>query len=170
MLLEAAHERNEPLPGFIYDSGDYHQRLADGPPENDGQAVSPVPAVANSPAGEETSERTSVPPADDDEEAPDDPFRVVDRHAFKLGLGDFIFYSLLVGRAAAYSTFSWIFCFFCVMMGMVMTLCSLLFLRGKIPALPALPISIFGGVFGFFLSKYVMVPFVYSVSFMDIGF
>jgi hypothetical protein len=25
-------------------------------------------------------------------------------------------------------------------------------------------------VFGFFLSKYVMVPFVYSVSFMDIGF
>ncbi len=82
----------------------------------------------------------------------------------KLGLGDFIFYSLLVGRAAQYSYVSWMTCYICVINGLVGTLTCLLFLRGKVPALPALPFSIFAGVAAFFVTRYSTVPFNYYLS------
>lgn len=151
MLLEAAAERNEPLPGFIYDSdGGGQRRLRPGTSHAAQDAAGqPTPA---------TQRRDSV----EDEEPDEDPFTVVDaQRYFKLGLGDFIFYSLLVGRAATSSFVAWVVCFVVVLLGLVGTLCSLLFLKGRVPALPALPISIFLGVAAFFLTKFFGAPFTY---------
>jgi hypothetical protein len=83
---------------------------------------------------------------------------------FKLGLGDFIFYSLLVARAAVYSYCSWMICFLSVLMGLCGTLTSLLFFRGKLPALPALPISIFFATIMYFASRFAIVPYIYELS------
>lgn len=176
MLLEAAEERKEPLPGFIYDSnGEGQTQLAPT------RAVQPLPlregrnqgvatpsekgetkvSRSKSRAAAPTNQQVDDPPAEDE----DDPFSEADPgRFFKLGLGDFIFYSLLVGRAATSSFAAWVVSYVFVLMGLVGTLCSLLFLRGKVPALPALPISIFLGVGFFFITKFVAAPFVYFAA------
>jgi presenilin 1 len=75
--------------------------------------------------------------------------------SIKLGLGDFIFYSVLVGRAAMYSPITCAFCFIAVIIGLVLTLFALA-AYGK--ALPALPISIALGVVTYFLSRFWIEP------------
>jgi presenilin 2 len=163
MLLEAAEERNEPLPGFIYDSDSGgQQRLASRThPEVHRRGVRPP--TGDSPADQANEVPPRQQPEEVEEDQEEDPFTSADpSRYFKLGLGDFIFYSLLVGRAATWSFVAWIACYVSVMLGLVGTLCSLLFLRGKVPALPALPISIFLGVATFFLSKYLISPFAYA--------
>ena len=218
-LVEEAQARNEPLPGFIYDTNSGAQatytlrsevesapRLVPPPPIQDSSfdvpteqpihtvatntqqstpahpLTGPAPEVplAAAPSGDPTTSGATpavaggAPDADPDshpqqqaaeeDEEDLDPFEAAQyAHPFKLGLGDFIFYSLLVGRAATYSYVSWVVCFVCVLMGLIGTLCSLLFLRGKIPALPALPISIFLAVIAFFLSRYTLVPYCYDM-------
>ena len=75
--------------------------------------------------------------------------------SIKLGLGDFIFYSVLVARAALYDTFVATSCFLAVLQGLVGTL----FLLGVYErALPALPISIAFGVVAYFGSRYALEP------------
>ena len=75
--------------------------------------------------------------------------------SIKLGLGDFIFYSVLVARAAMYDTFVATACFIAVLQGLVGTL----FLLGVYErALPALPISIAFGVIAYFGARYVLEP------------
>ena len=75
--------------------------------------------------------------------------------SIKLGLGDFIFYSVLVARAAMYDTFVATSCFLAVLQGLVGTL----FLLGVYErALPALPISIAFGVLAYFGSRYALEP------------
>ena len=75
--------------------------------------------------------------------------------SIKLGLGDFIFYSVLVARAAMYDTFVATSCFLAVLQGLVGTL----FLLGVYErALPALPISIAFGVVAYFGSRYALEP------------
>lgn len=151
MLLQAAEERNEPLPGFIYDSDSGGQRQL---------AANSQPSRARIQQHEDQPANRSQADQDEEEE---NPFTSADpARFFKLGLGDFIFYSLLVGRAATWSFVAWVACYVAVMLGLVGTLCSLLFLRGKVPALPALPISIFLGVATFFLSKFLISPFAYE--------
>lgn len=79
-----------------------------------------------------------------------------DDKTIKLGLGDFIFYSVLVGRAAIkdFSTFA--VTFVCIVMGLGGTLFLLSVLH---KALPALPISIFLATIFYFLTEYIFIDF-----------
>lgn len=81
-------------------------------------------------------------------------------NSIKLGLGDFVFYSVLVAEAAQYSYTAFVVCFLVVLAGLAATL-VILAIKGK--ALPALPISIFLGVIGYFWARYLMQPWVREV-------
>ncbi|WIA21037.1 hypothetical protein OEZ85_005365 [Tetradesmus obliquus] len=68
----------------------------------------------------------------------------------KLGLGDFIFYSMLVGRAAMYDMMTVFASYIAVISGLGITLMLLALYR---KALPALPVSIALGVLFYFLTR-----------------
>ncbi|XP_058080775.1 presenilin-like protein At2g29900 [Magnolia sinica] len=81
--------------------------------------------------------------------------------AIKLGLGDFIFYSVLVGRAAMYDFMTVYACYLAIIAGLGITLMLLAFYR---KALPALPVSIALGVLFYFLTRIFLELFVVQVS------
>ena len=75
----------------------------------------------------------------------------------KLGLGDFVFYSVLVSRAALFDASSMAACFVAVVLGLGGTLFLLTVFR---KALPALPISIFLGVVVYFAARFAITPLI----------
>ncbi|MBA0821329.1 hypothetical protein Goarm_018195 [Gossypium armourianum] len=81
--------------------------------------------------------------------------------AIKLGLGDFIFYSVLVGRAAMYDFMTVYACYLAIVAGLGITL-VLLALYQK--ALPALPVSIALGVLFYFLTRFLLEVFIVQCS------
>ncbi|KAL5723265.1 hypothetical protein ACHQM5_006683 [Ranunculus cassubicifolius] len=81
--------------------------------------------------------------------------------AIKLGLGDFIFYSVLVGRAAMYDFMTVYACYLAIIAGLGITL-MLLAVYQK--ALPALPVSILLGVVIYFLTRALLEVFVVQCS------
>lgn len=81
--------------------------------------------------------------------------------AIKLGLGDFIFYSVLVGRAAMYDFMTVYACYLAIVAGLGITL-LLLALYQK--ALPALPVSIALGVLFYFLTRLLLEVFIVQCS------
>ncbi|KAF5477166.1 hypothetical protein F2P56_003837 [Juglans regia] len=81
--------------------------------------------------------------------------------AIKLGLGDFIFYSVLVGRAAMYDFMTVYACYLAIIAGLGITL-ALLALYQK--ALPALPVSIALGVLFYVLTRFLLEAFVVECS------
>jgi len=83
-----------------------------------------------------------------------------DRSKIRLGLGDFIFYSILVSEAAVYSFATFAACALVILVGLGMTL-ALLAVYGK--ALPALPISIFLGVVAYLLARFLQLPWIQEV-------
>ncbi|KAL5987835.1 hypothetical protein ACLOJK_035591 [Asimina triloba] len=81
--------------------------------------------------------------------------------AIKLGLGDFIFYSVLVGRAAMYDFMTVYACYLAIIAGLGITLMLLAFYR---KALPALPVSIALGVLFYFLTRIFLEMFIVQTS------
>ncbi|PIM99183.1 Presenilin [Handroanthus impetiginosus] len=81
--------------------------------------------------------------------------------AIKLGLGDFIFYSVLVGRAAMYDFMTVYACYLAIIAGLGVTLMLLAFYR---KALPALPVSVMLGVLIYFLTRLLLEVFVVQCS------
>jgi presenilin 1 len=81
--------------------------------------------------------------------------------AIKLGLGDFIFYSVLVGRAAMYDYMTVYACYLAIIAGLGITLLLLAFFR---KALPALPVSIALGVLFYVLTRTLLEEFVVQCS------
>ncbi|KAK9841060.1 hypothetical protein WJX81_008443 [Elliptochloris bilobata] len=79
----------------------------------------------------------------------------------KLGMGDFIFYSVLVGRAAMYDMLTAFAAYLGIVAGLGATLLLLALAR---KALPALPVSIALGASFYFLARGVLEPFVLPLS------
>ena len=79
----------------------------------------------------------------------------------KLGLGDFVFYSVLVGRAAMYDLMTVYACYLAIISGLA---CTLILLSVYRRALPALPISITLGITFYFLTRLLMEPFIVHMS------
>ena len=78
----------------------------------------------------------------------------------KLGLGDFIFYSVLVSKAVQYSFTTFAACMLVVLAGLGGTLILLAVYQH---ALPALPISIFLGVVFYLLTRLLIEPWIHQV-------
>ncbi|KAL4425797.1 hypothetical protein ABPG75_009813 [Micractinium tetrahymenae] len=99
----------------------------------------------------------TAPHQQEDEE--DDAFSLPD--SIKLGLGDFCFYGLLVGRAAMYDYLTVFSCYLAIIAGLG---CTLLWLAMARKALPALPISIALGLCFYFVSRFVMEPVILPMT------
>jgi presenilin 1 len=85
-----------------------------------------------------------------DDEAPE-------RNTIRLGLGDFIFYSVLVAKAAEYSFTTFAVCALVIVAGLGGTLVLLSVFHH---ALPALPISICLGIFFYLVTRFLMEPWI----------
>ncbi|CAJ2671939.1 presenilin plant-like protein [Trifolium pratense] len=85
----------------------------------------------------------------------------VAERGIKLGLGDFVFYSVLVGRAAMYDLMTVYACYLAIISGLG---CTLILLSVCRHALPALPISIALGVLFYFLTRLLMEPFIVGTA------
>ena len=79
----------------------------------------------------------------------------------KLGLGDFVFYSVLLGRAALFDILTVFTCFVAILTGLFGTLILLSIFQ---KALPALPFSIALAMLFFFLTRYFLLPYVLFVA------
>lgn len=90
----------------------------------------------------------------DDEDDPDA------RSSIRLGLGDFIFYSVLVSKAAQYSFATFAACMLVILAGLGGTLLLLAIYHH---ALPALPISILLGIFFYIMTRLFMEPWIEAV-------
>lgn len=83
-----------------------------------------------------------------------------EKNSIRLGLGDFIFYSVLVAKAAQYSFATFAACILVILAGLGGTLVLLSVYHH---ALPALPISIFLGVFFYIVTRVFMEPWIMEV-------
>ncbi|KAH7948492.1 hypothetical protein HPB52_023313 [Rhipicephalus sanguineus] len=80
----------------------------------------------------------------------------------KMGLGDFIFYSVLVGKASRHGTaLTVIACYVAIIVGILLTLSLLVYLQKP---LPALPFSIGLGIAAYFSSSFLAEPFIGDVA------
>lgn len=168
ILVETAQSRNEQIfPSLIYSAGVLYSivGMADGDSSEDG--------FSRAWASGERRSRNAAPAAPvraEDERGdhgrqvpqPQNPEPEDEDKGIKLGLGDFIFYSILVGKASSYGDWNTtIACFVAILIGLCLTLIFLALFRR---ALPALPFSIAFGLVFYFLTREIVTPFADLMS------
>ncbi|KAJ3685577.1 hypothetical protein LUZ61_014741 [Rhynchospora tenuis] len=181
LLVELAMSRNEEIPALVYEA-----RPVDPQPGDrvrvwrERTDVVRIEATENSTnsANVQTIQETRLAVSEEITAPLIEPFpQTGDRHlnteeeddgiglgssgAIKLGLGDFIFYSVLVGRAAMYDYMTVYACYLAIMAGLGVTLLLLAVYR---KALPALPVSIMLGVVFYLLTRVLLEVFVVQCS------
>lgn len=180
-MIEAAQSRNIEIPSALIYSAMVWMMATPGNPTittNQNQIeteISPIlvalPEKKNSSLHESTAdlveteqERTPIemedlsrnnPQSGLEEEDEDD-----EEHSLKLGLGDFVFYSVLVGRSSLYDWITTIGTIISVFAGLVMTIMILVI---KKKPLPALPISILLGIVVFLVTSLTLSPMIESL-------
>jgi len=109
----------------------------------------------------EQGRRASATRAHEQHYEPEEEEEEEQDRSIKLGLGDFVFYSVLVSRSALFDLSSMAASFIAIIMGLGGTLMLLAVFK---KALPALPISIFAGVVVYLLTRTLVVPFIVELS------
>jgi len=132
-LVNLMKERDEPMPGLLYEA-----KVTEPHPEEETQASSSATTHVE-------ARQCPSPAAAGPEES------------IKLGLGDFVFYSLLVSKASSSGFVAGATCFLVILCGLAATLMLLSFYQ---KALPALPISIALGVVFFWLATHLIDPYL----------
>ena len=158
-LVNLMQERGpaQPLPGLLYEAnvdedaeeGEGGGR-AGGPHRGEGTFVTESPLTIGAPTAS-----LNAPPHSAAQGAVEEEEGVEEPRSIKLGLGDFVFYSVLVSRAALFDASSLAACFVTVLLGLAGTLALLSLFR---KALPALPISILAGVTVYLLTRFAISP------------
>ncbi|XP_037088034.1 presenilin homolog [Pollicipes pollicipes] len=174
-LVETAQDRNEQIfPALIYSSTVIYSTVlmasGDEPPARPPRRRSAAEdaedggfSQMNEASREERAARrrqqiVHQPPAGERQPPPQPQFaEEEEERGIKLGLGDFIFYSVLVGKASSYGDWNTtIACFVAILIGLSLTLLLLAIIK---TALPALPISITFGLVFYFATRAVIAPF-----------
>lgn len=148
LIILAQKRKHDIMPALLYtgsltfsnDETSETRLLAGGKTGSMESAENPPPLVGNE------REKQSNPNAEEE------------KRNVRLGLGDFVFYSLLVGTATMHADWTTtLACYVAILTGLGFTLILLAVLQR---ALPALPISIAFGMIAFFGSKFVMSDLV----------
>uniref|UniRef100_H2R821 Presenilin n=3 Tax=Pan TaxID=9596 RepID=H2R821_PANTR len=171
MLVETAQERNEPIfPALIYScewqpvggQGCCFSPLLSPPHGDDGHLLPGHPEEDSYDSfGEPSYPEVFEPPLTG---YPGEELEEEEERGVKLGLGDFIFYSVLVGKAAATGSGDWnttLACFVAILIGLCLTLLLLAVFK---KALPALPISITFGLIFYFSTDNLVRPFMDTLA------
>jgi len=159
-IVELAQQRNTAIPALVYESRPLRRGISVAAPPAPGGEAPPVVADAEAAAAPgpvvEPAEEAGEPTASEANLEEEEEERSV-----KLGLGDFIFYSLLVGRASQTDLLTAAACYLGIVAGLGATLALLTLVQ---QALPALPLSIALGALLFVLSRWLLEPLVVSLA------
>jgi presenilin 1 len=177
VMIEAAQEHNQEIPAAIIYTTMVSFMASPGiPPNTTSKIDEPLPSLDPSPNllshamrlehegfGISSSDDVELldmrPNLDSSEQLQSNhgPSAVEKESGLKLGLGDFVFYSVLVGRVSLSDWVTTVSCMIAVISGLIATIFILVLLKKP---LPALPISIFfGGIF-YFVGSLTLLPMI----------